>query len=187
MIEVQSKNDDDVAFTRIVSQILNNSIFVYAPREVYLVQVDHRFDYKWMGFSNKFLGALGVWHLRDLRIPPFVPEKIVDESYFQSDGRKFIGKAADALHVHQASEDNKYRKIKHISDSAIFIWYSGGTRINTQGSLMFYSIRNAVQNYWFASFVRNRTWQVRGTQQISVGEIKALIESDFSEQETVVV
>jgi len=187
MIDILPKNDDDVAFTRIVSQILNNSISVFAPSEIYVVQVDRRFDYKWMGFSNKFLGALGVWHLRDLRIPPFVPETIVEELHFQRAGRDYIRKEADALHIHQTSEDNKYRKIKHISNSAIFLWYSGETRINSQGSLMFYSVRNGLQTCWFASFVRNREWQVRGTQQISVGEVKSLIERDFSEQEITIV
>ena len=179
MISIIQKEYDDVAFTRIVTRILNNSISFISPNDVYLVQVDRRFDYKWMGFSNKFLGAVGVWHLTDLRIPPFVPEKIVEEKHFQTANGRFVKKYEDLLHIHQASEDNKYRKIKEVSNSAIFLWYSGGTRTNTQGSLMLYSIKEGIQSCWFASFVNNGTWQVRGTQQISVGEVHSLIEMDF--------
>ena len=51
MINILPKKNDDLEFTRIVSRILNNSIAVFDPDEIYVVQIDHRFDYKWLGFS----------------------------------------------------------------------------------------------------------------------------------------
>ena len=179
MINVLPKKSDDIEFTRFVENVLNNSISSLQPNEVYLVQVDRRFDYKWMAFSNKILGAVGAWHSQELRIPPFVPEKIVEESHFQNVNGKFIQTFSKPLHIHQTSGDNRYRKIKSLSNSAIILWYSGETAINSQASLMFYSFLDGAQSFWFASFINNANWQIRGTKNISKNELHNLSKNNF--------
>lgn len=179
MINIFPKKNDDIKFIGIVSQILNNSILINKPDEVYFVEIDHRFDYKWLAFSHKVLGELGIWREGNLRIPPFVPEKVVEEIYFQLENKKFIQKQAQPLHIRQNSQDNTYRKIKLLSDSAVFLCYSDDTKTNSQANLMFYSVLQNTENYWFVSFINNGNWQIRGTRNISKKEIQNLMESNI--------
>lgn len=175
MIKLIPKENDDKAFTEIVSKILNNSISLTNPKDVYVVQIDHRFDYKWLIFSHKALGAIGDWRSK-LRIPPFIPDRVVEELYFQMIGGEFIKKEQKPLHIYQSSEDNSYRLIRNLTNSGIFIWFSGDTKSSSQASLMFYEVLENSYNYWFVSFVNNGTWQIRGTRNISKKEIHTLIE-----------
>ncbi len=146
MINILPKKNDDLEFTRIVSRILNNSIAVFDPDEIYVVQIDHRFDYKWLGFSHKTLGAVGSWRMPKLRIPPFTSEKVIEESFFQKVNGQLKQKEHKPLHIHQYSDDNRFRLIEDLTESGLFIWYSGDTKLNSQASLMIYSISQDVQN-----------------------------------------
>ena len=179
MINILPKKNDDIAFTRIVSQILNNSIAIFDPDEVYIVQIDHRFDYKWLGFSHKSLGAVGSWRMPKLRIPPFTPEKVIEELYFQKVSGQFKQKKQEPLHIHQFSDDNRFRLIENLTNCGLFVWYSGDTRLNSQASIMVYSVSQDIHNYWFASFINNGNWQIRGTNNTSKTEVQNLIERNL--------
>jgi hypothetical protein len=61
---------------RILPQIDDAPEFIGTVEQVW-------FGSKWLGFSGKALGALAIWNkpynrpATDIRIPPFVPHKIV--------------------------------------------------------------------------------------------------------------
>jgi hypothetical protein len=179
MISILPNETDDEAFIEIVSQILNNLISATNPEEVYLVKIDHRFDYKWLAFSHKLLGAVGVWTKQN-RIPPFIPDKVIEESFFQNKGGLFQQKPHYPLHIYQTSEANTNRLIKHRTDCGLFLWYSGDTKVSSQASIMVYSVFSGKEKSWFASFVNNKSWQIRGTQNISKSEINNLANENFS-------
>lgn len=178
MIEIITKENDDKNFISLVNQILNVGVNLTEPDEVFIIKVDHWFDHKWLSFSHKVLGELGIWN-KELRIPPFIPDRVIEESHFQKEIDGYKVKSASILHIYQPSEDNTFRKIKLFSDSAIFLWYSGKTSINSQGSVMIYFTSKEFQNNWYVSFLNKNSWQIYKTKNTSKNEVKAMIESDY--------
>ena len=173
-INILAKRNDDITFTRIISQVLNDLIFLTKPIDVFVIQINHRFDYKWLTFSHKVLGELGVWHNDELRIPPFVPEKVIEESYFQLKHGNYFQKEFVPLHIQQNSQENAHRKIKLFSTSGIFLWYSGNSSIHSQASLMVYTRKNAIESCWYVAFNKNKSWKISGNRNISINELKSL-------------
>jgi hypothetical protein len=75
--------DDSPDFIDIVEGLVNGLLIGDAPPSLMLIKIDNWFGSKWLGFSGKILGALGV-SMGKLTIPPFVPNHVLSE-------RKVIG------------------------------------------------------------------------------------------------
>src|SRR5690349_2642154 len=147
--------DDDQEFIGIVSRILSASIALYRPSEIFVVHIDNWFDVKWRAFSGKILGALGVWK-KGLTIPPFVPNRVRIERHFtwEESCGEYVARDIEAvvaarLHRRQLSFQNLNRDIRHISDSAIFFWYSGASAQSGRGSVMLYRIEDGETSSWY--------------------------------------
>lgn len=115
------------------------------PLDWYIFEIDNWFDAKWLKFSGKTLGALGVWK-SDTTIPPFNPNRITRWAQFEKnnrDGKWFYKKVSspDQIHIHQSSGENLNRKISHFTKDGMFIWYSGNTEDNAFGSILIYLIK----------------------------------------------
>lgn len=176
MIEILPSENDDKGFIKIVEQILDVGVNLGCPEEVFVIKVDRWFDFKWRAFSHKIFGAIGVWR-EPLRIPPFIPDRIVEQCYFQKVEENYQRKNSNPIHIYQHSDWNAIRKIKR--KSAIYIWYSGETAKNSQASLMNYFFKDDFQNSWYVSFTKKSEWQIYKTSNISKGEIKSMIENDY--------
>jgi hypothetical protein len=177
MIEIFPREIDDKNFIEMVEQILYVGLNLAEPKEVFLIQIDHWFDFKWRQFSHKVLGELGVWN-KELRIPPFSLDRVVEELFFQKTAGGYESKPCAPLHLHQSSENNNYRKINLLSDSAIFLWYSGDTIKNSQASVMVYYVSQNFQKSWYVSFLKKENWQIYKADNISKHEVKAMLEND---------
>ncbi|HEY4270366.1 MAG TPA: hypothetical protein VGM65_00005 [Candidatus Udaeobacter sp.] len=167
--------DDDSEFVDIASRILKASVQLYHSAEVYVVHIDNWFDVKWRGFSGKILGALGVWK-RELTVPPFRPNRVLSQEHFSRDAASgdYIATNAASLHRDQVSFQNLNRDIRHLSGSALFFWYSGGSVQTGRGSIMLYRIEDAETSSWYASYQRSPDWKLLHTQQISRAELLRL-------------
>ena len=153
MIKILPSESDDNDFVKIVEQILDVGINLGCPEKVFLIKVDNWFDFKWRGFSHKILGAVGI-RQKPLRIPPFIPNRIVEQKYFQRVGEIYHTKNANPLHIRQSSNLNVARIINQ--KSAIYIWFSGETVKNSQASLMVYLFKEDFQNSWYVSFLKKK-------------------------------
>lgn len=176
MIEISLSENDDKKFVEIVAQVLNVGVNLTQPEEVFIVKTDHWFDFKWRGFSYKTIGALGVWR-NPLRVPPFIPDRIVEQTYFQKVGEIYRQAESKPLHTYQQSENNAQRKIDR--QSALFIWFSSATVLNSQASLMVYTFSKDFQNSWYVSYVKKSDWQIYKTDNISKASVKSMIENDY--------
>jgi len=163
---------DDPEFHEIALRIVARSVELYRPAEFYFVQIDNWFDAKWLGFSGKILGALGV-RKRDLTVPPFRPNRVIVQTHLSRDGASsdYIATDAAPLHRNQFSFQNLNRKIRHLSNSALFFWYSGASAQTGRGSMMLYRIADAELSSWYASWQRSPDWKLLHTQQISRAEL----------------
>ena len=184
-----------IEFGTIRFQFISGLVKAFDPKELYVTQLDNWFDSKWLSFSGKVSGALGVWKYEDnATIPPFHPKRITGEgildkiepiteeqvSYkLRSDYDKFI-------HVNQPSENNLNRKIKLISKDALFVWYSENTDSNNIGCIMIYLVKNDEVNTFYVSFENKmdldnmENWNIRKVVGINSSEIKQYLDTGAS-------
>lgn len=75
MIEIKRTEDDDSEFVTLVSRLISGVVLRHDAEKLYLVHIKNWFDHKWLEFSGKVLGALGVWQRR-MTYPPFNPNRV---------------------------------------------------------------------------------------------------------------
>ena len=167
MIKLPVTKQNDPRFITVVSNVLNSCVNRYHPTEVYVVEIDHCFDRKWQRFSGKVLGALGTWNRR-LVIPPFDPRRVVSQCFYRTNSAGGYRLAtARPLHIEQPGAHNTSRWLSQVSDSGIFMWYSGETLKTNQASILVYQIDVSGTTDWFASFTLNGEWKLHRARDIS--------------------
>ncbi len=176
-MKLQATSNDDASFVRLVSLIVDSLVLQSAPDILAIIAVDNWFDHKWLNFSGKVLGALGVWK-HPLTIPPFHPNRIkVQTVYRLSQQKEYEQIEAPPLHILQSSSANLNRKLIHASDSGVFVWWSGNTGANAKGSFMAYIQTETDATSWYVSFDRRDRWTINKTKNISVEAVQVLLRS----------
>ncbi len=183
MIEILPTENDDKDFIKLISQIINNSVLLYKPEEIYIVKIEHWFDFKWLGFSGKTLGVIPRWNRR-LTIPAFNPNRVLEETFYKRENNSFIERESVKLHNRKYSGDNLQNFIDRISEFGMFVWYSGNTNILDKASLMIYRTNQESKleskshiNDWYVSFQKNPLWKLYKTIGISQNEFSILLEN----------
>ena len=176
MIEIQPTENDDIDFIKIVERTLNSFIQSSEPDEIYIVKIDHWFDFKWREFAGKLVGTVGFWN-KELRIPPFVPDRVSEQLYFDKVNGTYEKQDISNLHIYQSSRNNITGKRKLISTSnpRFYFWFSGNTKVALRGSIMLYQIEKENEYSWYVSFLKKENWQIYKTDGISRNEILAFI------------
>src|ERR1051325_1936947 len=103
MVPIAPLKNDDERFLALVSRIASITIRDVQPTDVFVTRIDHWFDHKWLGFSAKVLGALGV-HKRDrLTLPPFTPGRVASQHSYTLDAAagSYCVASVPPLHRHQ--------------------------------------------------------------------------------------
>src|SRR5262245_34045718 len=105
---------DDLGYIESVRSIVQGAVDWCEPQEVYLTKIDHWFGDRWLRFTGKTLGAIGVWRNK-LTIPPFVPSRVLDQRHLEHDletGDYRADKASGVyLHQWQPSSKNFQRHV----------------------------------------------------------------------------
>src|SRR5260221_9903610 len=170
-MKLRATSDADPGFVRLVSLILDSLVLQHGPEILAIVEVDNWFDHKWLNFSGKMLGALGVWK-HPLTIPPFHPNRIKAQTVYQLNQQKEYEQIdAPPLHIAQPSSENLNRKLRHATrsaDTGVFVWWSSNTGANAKGSFMTYIQSETGDTSWYASFDRRDRWAVNKTKNVSV-------------------
>jgi hypothetical protein len=123
--------------------------FKYAPQKLILIEVDSWFGSKWLGFSGKIMGRLGVW-TEPLSVPPFVPARIfsqrrlISPDYTETD-------AGDPVHITVSSSVGKSGKLTEIEPRAAVVWYSGDSLTSQRGVAMAYIPVGDTYLHWYVS------------------------------------
>jgi hypothetical protein len=147
MIELIPDELDDAGFLSVVQRIINGAVAELGVHEVFVVQIDNWFDHKWLGWRTR-RGD------RELRIPMFSPGRVRSERHFHWDEGKSAWKATEMarhLHVRKPGRPWLAERLSRFSETAAFIWYSGNSAANKEGSLMFY-LAGAEGYSWYLSF-----------------------------------
>ena len=170
--------DDAPDFVALVEQALNGIVCRYAPSTVILIKIDNWFGARWLGFAGKFLGLAGVTlKARDkaraasIRIPPFVPERVVSQRRFVAPAFKEVD-PGEPVHKHVPSRTALRRKASVEAPGETIIWYSGNSKANGRGSLMAYLPLDSSYWPWFVELEKGAHWRIT--------EIRGIKAEDFS-------
>lgn len=177
------QNDDTHFVERHVKPLVEGVLRVVNPMEIYLVKVDSWFGDKWLGFSNKELGAFGVQYRDTLRVPPFVPARVRAERFFRRVGDHEYAdtNAPSSLHVAQTSKANARRLMSIVCPNAALFWWSGESRSNGRGSLMAYLPTSEGHAGWYVEFKRSvETWSTATTLGTTTAELAAYVTGTVS-------
>jgi hypothetical protein len=89
---------DNSPFTDLVARIVGGAAAIYKPDDLRIFMIDGRFDYKWLRFSGKAIGAVGVWNSLTT-VPPFVKNRLVWQAqYLRAFGRNGAGHVGGCFH-----------------------------------------------------------------------------------------
>ena len=180
MISLNQTESDDPRFIELIGQILNGVIFWYNSIQIYLIQIDHGFDYKWLFFSGVVLPPVGVWNSDILRLPPFDPNRVVSQLCFKREKKSkphYNLHQSAQLHVHQSSYRNLHKRLNQPNQFGLYIWYSGDTQKTGRGCLMVYLIEEDKITAWYSSFIKdkNQSWKINKSKNISKKEISEFV------------
>jgi hypothetical protein len=159
-ITLRPAKGDDPAFVDAVLRTLTGVVRATEPNDLFVVKIDSWFGRRWLAFSNKVLGAFGIAY-PDLRIPPFVPNRVLAHDYFVRDaldGNYRSAKAPFRLHIHQVSSANERRKVSKLCPTSLLFWWSGNTIQTGRGALMAYLPAPEGHASWYAELTRASGW-----------------------------
>jgi hypothetical protein len=175
MLRCEPGPDDDCDFIGLVTRLIAGALSAHQPRYARLFKIDNWFDHKWLGFSGKALGAVGVWNDR-LTLPPFVANRVVHQWNWERDENGVYGPAAGGPDIHHrgASGGNLSRSVRSVAPHSALFWFSGNTNAMGRGSVMAYIPIDDEDWAWYLSLVRDRGWRIAKRNNIQEFEIRSL-------------
>jgi hypothetical protein len=187
--------DDDPAFLNCVDRIIAALIDRHAPEELYLVRIANWFDHKWLRFSgigrvarngSSIHTVLDEFSQEQLTFPPFTPNRVVTQHYFNRDPKGRFFEQPPVRLVHRAtrghSSSNLHCRVADFSQSAVFVWFSSNSAANRQGSVMVYTTYFGNANAWYAAFRFERTWRLGRVKGIGGAEAESYVALTPQEQ-----
>lgn len=173
MLDLSVDLDDDPAFAEIAFRIIDGAVAVHRPSDVRVFKIDNWFDHKWLCFSGKVIGLIGIWQ-KGLTIPPFVANRLVRQWHFQSHEGEGYRSLGDGPNIHHRgwSAENLNRRVSHIAPSSALFWFSGNTKATGRGSLMGYLPVEQEYWCWFLSFRRDGEWKIARRKNIHEYEVR---------------
>jgi hypothetical protein len=158
---IDTRADDDPGFVDYVRSLIDRIVALSVPG-IYVTRVDRWFGDRWIGFSGKVLGAAGVHHGEDFRVPPFVPNRIVSSRFFRrTHSRNYVEDSPPVtLHRDQRSEENLRRKLADLAPEEVLIWFTGSSGETGRGSVLAYVPTDAGHEAWFVGLAKNISWRV---------------------------
>ena len=183
MLSIQLTKDDDPRFVALVRRSAAASVCSFHPADVFVVRINHWFDHKWFAFAGKLYGKLSFHKPQRLAIPPFIPGRVVSEEAFtlRVDRATYNKSVRQSLHRYQHSGENLSRSIGDVSNSAVFVWFSGDSAHTEHGSLMVYGVQGETQHGWYASFHRGADWKLNKVRGLSRAELIYIISKELDD------
>lgn len=171
---IYPKQACDPEFAQKVNEWVGGIARVYPCRAVHVVEVDRWFGFKWLGFSGKTLGALGIWRKRTT-IPPFIRSRVLAERRFLLKGGWADyenGRAGIGLHLWQSSSRNINRPADRIAPDVTLVWYGGGSAAEGRASFMVYvPVQDEGYWRWYVGMKRTDVWEVDRLRGINPREL----------------
>jgi len=165
----ESEVTDDPQFLDWVEAVVIAVEKTFKTDLAFVVKIDNWFGKRWLGFSGKTLGALGI-RKKKLTLPPFIPSRVVSQRRFWEDGTD-PGRHR-RLHRWQPSGENLQRYTEVVLQGAHGFWYSGRSASNDRGSFMAYVSTPDGYWPWYVGLRRDENWRVVECIGIDIPELE---------------
>lgn len=177
-------NGDASEFVDTVESIVRGRLLGEPTKAVYALKLDNWFDHKWLNFVGTIY-PISIWSGK-LRIPPFVPERIIETRKYvwSPESERYDCRDAEVVHEGPLGVTELLNKfIAPLADgSGLFVWMSGNTLSNGRGSLMVYDIVGDQQDSWYCGFTeKNGCWKLGRCQGTSPTVVEFFQEKGESE------
>jgi hypothetical protein len=174
MIQLRATPEDAPEFFARVDAVATRIAWL-RPRQIYVVRIDNWFGKRWVGFAGKIAGAAGVRFREDLVVPPFVPNRVVDQTcYERSEAGGYVAVGSGApIHVAQVSTDNLKRKVSMLFPDAALLWFSSNSKTNDRGTILAYVPGSHGHDAWFAGLRGGPDWQPTELVGITAAELRS--------------
>lgn len=163
ILELPAFTDDDVQFLARVDRVVRGVAAMYSPEHIQVHRVDNWFGDKWLQFSGKALGALGVWDRSNVVIPPFVPNRITAQSRFTKirDGIYVYDGTGKQIHRSKPSRDNLVNRVRQTIPETALFWFTGNSKQNGRGAIMGYTPCPPDKYWgWYLGYSVSSEWQL---------------------------
>ena len=161
-----------------MERLINGLAALFSPKAPHLVQVDSWFDSRWLRFSGKRLGVVGVRNTK-VTVPPFHPNRVLQERRLVREaGAPAYTEAPDApaLHLRISSGANITRHLHRLAPDVACVWYTSQSAPTNRGATMIYVPQADTEGaYWtcYMAFAA-APWRVTRHKGISTSEIAQL-------------
>ncbi len=181
-MKILPEPDDATGFVEQIERAVDGVLSRYSPANVTLIKIDNWFGKRWLGFEGKFLGLAGVTlkthnhPTGNIRIPPFVPERVVSQRRFVAPAYEEIDAGA-FVHQQMPSRDALRRQARIAVPETALVWYSGNSKANGRGALMIYLPIGS--SYWplYVGLKDANPWRVTDCWNIKHEEYASLIDA----------
>jgi hypothetical protein len=175
-MEIRSTKNDAPEFMNKIQALVSGLLRLDRPNQAFLVKIDSWFGPKWLGFSVGTRLSPSSLRGEVLRLPLFVPNRVVDQRCFAAPNYREV--AADKpIHIKGPAQVVHERRVSDVTPGAALIWYSGDSDKTGQGSVLVYLPVSDHYWPWYASWVGNGVWQLVGTKGIAVLDLYRFIET----------
>ena len=111
----------------------------------------------------------------NIRIPPFVPNRVVSQRRFAGPSYEEID-SGKPIHKRIPSSLALLRKAAAAVPGAALVWYSGDSKATGRGALMAYVSVGASYWPWYAALETGEPWRVTETWDIKREDLASLME-----------
>jgi hypothetical protein len=178
---------DDPEFITIVERIAVRLFKQGNCEEVFLIEIKNWFDHKWLKFSgigrvpfrhifaSQSQVALDEFYQEKITFPPFTPNRILRQQWHPAKNLRRKVPVHDTNRLREHSSWNLQRRVTDYANSALFVWFSSGTKANDRGSLLVYQVHDGSVSAWYASFRKAGDWVLHRTKEISREAVESLM------------
>ena len=178
LIGLSVNDDDDPVFIRLAQRLIHGVVATHKPAAYCVVRIDNWFGERWLNFSGKILGALGVRKAIKPTFPPFVPNRIKSYALFNWNAKQDDYEDVEEpcqVHKWQRSEANLYNYVGNNYPNAAFFWFSSSSKLNGRGSFMSYVSNGGECWTWYLEFQKKDEWKQSKRANISADEVDFLL------------
>jgi hypothetical protein len=176
-VRIPRRDTDDATLVAAAERALDVEVRARRPMRVAVVRIDGWFSRRWRLFAGKMLGALRTTETK-LVVPPFVPNRVLDESHFRFDATtsSYVEDArANALHRVQKSAENLRRELAAGGPSRVVLWL-GVSPTDGRAAAMLYAVGPPAGDAWYVSIAQRRgAWDVDFAEPLSMSQARDLI------------
>jgi hypothetical protein len=186
-IPITPGTTDNPIFIEVIRRTIERLDHDIDPDEVFVIKIKNWFDHKWLKFSG--IGrvyfdnlasqpqvALAAMFREKITFPPFAPNRVLLQQRWAYDTTK-PRRAIHRTLQRESSSWNLQRRVTQFANSALFVWFSSGTKSNDRGSLMVYQVNDQNVSTWYASFRKVKEWKLDRAKGISLEAIESLTQT----------